>query len=94
MVNDIKKTLEDRGSLYGKFTDNAEVCQKLLEVIEKAPSYSKLSRLHKESYHMIFHKIARSVCGDPNHIDNIHDIIGFAKLLEDFLMGKGDRGNQ
>ena len=37
---------------------------------------------------MIFHKIARCVCGDHNYIDNIHDIVGYAKLLEEFLKDK------
>jgi hypothetical protein len=88
MTNKINDTLKERGSIYGNFEDNANITQQLIKVIENAPNYSKLSKQHKETFHMIFHKIARAVCGDPDYIDNIHDIIGYAKLLEDFLIEK------
>jgi hypothetical protein len=88
MTNKINDTLKNRGSIYGEFEDNADITQELIKVIENAPSYSKLSKQHLEAFHMIFHKISRAVCGDPDYIDNIHDIIGYAKLLEDFLIEK------
>lgn len=84
----IEKTLEERGSRYGKFEDNARITQGLMAVIETSPNYEILSNMHKEMYHMIFHKIARSVCGDPMYVDNAHDIVGYAKGLEDFLIGE------
>jgi len=34
---------------------------------------------------MICHKISRIVNGDPNYKDSWHDIIGYAKLIEDKL---------
>lgn len=88
MTNNINETLKERGTRYGSFEDNAEITQLLMEVIEKGPSYNALSRPHKEAIHMIFHKIARCVCGDPDYPDNIHDIAGYAKLLEDLLIEK------
>jgi len=88
MPDKIEKTLKERESVYGEFEDNADITQELIKVIENAPSYSKLSKQHLEAFHMIFHKISRAVCGDPDYIDNIHDIVGYAKLLEDFLIEK------
>ncbi len=85
LENNINQTLENRGKKYGKFEDNADITQELIKVIEKAPNYSKLTNQHKEAFHMIFHKIARAVCGDPNYLDNIHDIIGYSQLLENFI---------
>lgn len=83
----IDKTLEERGSRYGTIEDNATVTQSLMEVLEsKGKNFSKLSKIHKECIHMIFHKIGRMVSGDPNYIDNVHDIVGYAKLLEDYLI--------
>ena len=82
----IEKTLEERSSRYGLMEDNANITQNLLSIIEKAPNYKKLTPMHKEVYHMVFHKIARSVCGDPFYVDNIHDIIGYAKCLEEYLI--------
>ena len=91
--NNIKNTLDERGSRYGKFEDNADITQELVRVIERAPNYSKLTNQHVEAFHMIFYKISRAVCGDPNYVDNIHDIVGYAKLLEDFLVD-GERVNE
>lgn len=84
-MSNIKSTLKQRGSCYGSFEDNARITQALNKVLETAPNFNQLKDEHKEAYHMIFHKIARSVCGDPMHADNIHDIIGYATLLEKFL---------
>lgn len=81
----MSETLEDRGSRYGPFNENARITWSLMRVIETAPSYGKLTDTHKEAFHMIFHKIARAVCGDPNYEDNPHDIAGYAQRLEEFL---------
>jgi len=84
-MDQISTTLKERGGRYGSFEDNAVVSQNLMAVIQTAPNYDKLSDMHVEIYHMIFHKIARSVCGDPFYIDNIHDIVGYATGLENYL---------
>lgn len=84
-MSNIKSTLKQRGSRYGSFEDNARITQALNKVLETAPNFDQLKDEHKEAYHMIFHKIARSVCGDPMYVDNIHDIVGYATLLEKFL---------
>ncbi len=88
MTNKINKTLKERGSRYGSFEHNAKITQRLCNVLKHAPNYDLLEEEHIEAFHMIFHKIARCVCGDPNYIDNIHDIVGYAKLLEEFLKDK------
>lgn len=84
-MSNIKSTLKQRGSRYGSFEDNARITQGLCDLIKTAPNYNQLKPEHIEAYHMIFHKIARSVCGDPMYADNIHDIVGYATLLEKFL---------
>jgi hypothetical protein len=83
--NAIEKTLEQRGNRYGTFEDNARVTQEFMRVLQSAPNYDKLHDMHKEVYHMIFHKISRSICGDPTYVDNVHDIIGYATGLENYL---------
>lgn len=88
MTNEIDNTLSERGSRYGSFKDNATVTQELLHVIKQyGTNYDKLSDVHLEAIHMIFHKIARCVCGDPNYDDNFIDIAGYAKLMADELKG-------
>ena len=82
----IEATLNERYSRYGTFEDNANITQELMEIIERSPNFHKFTKQHKEAIHMIFHKISRMACGDPFYIDNVHDIVGYAKLLEDCLI--------
>jgi hypothetical protein len=88
MEDSIDKTLNDREKMYGSFEDNARITMELLNVITTSPTYSKLSCVHKEAVHMIFHKIARLCCGDAMNSDTAHDIAGYATLLERFIISK------
>ena len=84
-MNEINKTIEKRTETYGDFTEISKISQRLLDTITTASNYDKLSYVHKEAYKMIFHKIARSVCGDCYILDTAHDIVGYATLLETYL---------
>ena len=81
----VEETLEQRGGRYGTFEANAYITQELMRVIAQGTNFHLLSDIHKEAYHMIMHKIGRSVNGDPWYDDNMHDVIGYAKLLEDYI---------
>jgi hypothetical protein len=83
---ELKDTLKERGNRYGDFKYVARVTEDLMDVISFAPQWENLTPVHKQAFHMIFSKIARSVCGDPMYTDNIHDIAGYAKLLEKYLI--------
>jgi hypothetical protein len=90
-MTSIEETLEQRGKRYGKFTDHAQVTQDLKRVVA---AHLQGGRPHMaadqwEALDMIFHKIARIVCGDPNYADSWHDIAGYAKLVEDRLNANG-----
>lgn len=87
---DIKEVLEQRGNKYGTMEANAETTQGLMRIVENGDSYSDLPPIHKECLHMIMHKISRMVNGDPMYIDNATDIVGYGKLLEDFLIKEND----
>lgn len=86
----MEDTLEQRGSRYGAFKDNARVTQEALAVFMREPQWESLSNTHKEFFHMTLHKMSRMICGDPNYVDNPHDIAGYAKLLEDELVSHKD----
>ena len=79
-MNNIDTTLNERGSRYGKFVDNANMTQMFKDIMSKSPSYSLLTNCHKESLDMIFHKISRILNGDPNYSDSWIDIAGYAEL--------------
>jgi hypothetical protein len=84
---EITQTLNERGSRYGTFLDNAEVSQKLKFVVENHPNWRKLEHDQREALTVICQKISRILSGDPNYSDNWHDIAGYAILVEDRLNG-------
>ena len=87
-------TLAERGKRYGRFMDHARVTQLLKDVAYNQLTAREVRMLpdQREALDMIFHKIGRIVCGDPNYADSWHDIAGYAKLVEDRLNGKSELG--
>lgn len=94
-MNDVQKTLDERGARYGDFGDHARIAQRLQGVMRSGanPSghelnskeWERLSDVQKQALTVIADKIARILSGDPNYGDNWHDIQGYAKLAEDRL---------
>lgn len=83
----IEKTLEERGKRYGTFSGHAEISQRLKDVMGQALAdrNKTLADDQWEALDMIAHKIARIINGDPDYIDNWHDIAGYATLVEERL---------
>lgn len=78
----VAETLQARGDRYGGFANLAAFSQHLKRELAKAAGYSALSDCQKESIEMIALKLARILNGNPDHIDNWHDIAGYAQLVE------------
>lgn len=90
-MNDVDQTLDERGRSYGRFVDLADAAQKLKHVLAMHVmnhGNNQLETDHWEALHMICHKMARIVNGDPNHIDSWVDIAGYAKLIADRIAGQ------
>lgn len=87
---DISKTLAERGSRYGKFTDHSHYTQELKRIIASSSNWEFMAYDQREALEMIAHKIGRILSGDPNYADNWHDIVGYAKLVDDRLQGPQD----
>lgn len=87
---DVNSTLEERGSRYGTFKGHAELTASLLTCIRTHAilASTDLEPIHQEALHMICHKIARIVNGDPNYDDSWHDIAGYAELVVKYLNGE------
>ena len=80
----INETLEQRGVRYGEFSEVAETTYQLQEALKRSqPSSMTSSQII--ALDMICNKMARIVNGDPNYIDNWHDIAGYATLVEQEL---------
>lgn len=80
---DIEETLAERGSRYSDFRDNAIVAQDIKQVFRDSPNWNKLPGYMQEGLDMFASKMSRMLTGDILYDDNIHDIIGYAKLMQD-----------
>ena len=81
-MSEIDNTLNERGERYGNYSDVASTTQQLMSIVECGANYEHLNAEQKTSLFMICNKIARAVNGDPNYIENWHDIDGYATLAE------------
>lgn len=88
MAEDIDFTLNERGYRYGEFDQHAIIAQRLKLVMRDTTNWSRLASDQQEALEMIAHKIARILNGDPNYVDSWHDIIGYARLVEQRLEGE------
>lgn len=80
----INETLEQRGARYGEFSEVAETTYQLQEALKRSQA-SVMTSSQTIALDMICNKMARIVNGDPNYIDNWHDIAGYATLVEQEL---------
>jgi hypothetical protein len=97
----IEKTLEERGSRYGKFSGHAEITQALKRVmngtstelktqkkVELQLKWANLTDSQREALEMVAHKIGRILNGDPNYDDSWVDIEGYVHLVVQELRGE------
>lgn len=83
--------LDERGTRYGQFVNQAGIAQGIHSVIEygmKVSGKTKHSHFHVdelEALNMIVNKIARIINGDPHYSDSWRDIAGYATLVADRL---------
>ena len=88
MTSNVEHTVEQRGSRYGSMEANAILTQALMDCVNIQEH--RLTPVHLECIHMIFHKISRMTIGDPMYADNAHDIAGYATLLEQYINEKNN----
>ena len=84
-MSNIDSTLNERGNRYGEFAGHANVTQNLKRAMGQHPGWHDLKNDQREALEMVAHKIGRILNGDPNYIDSWHDIIGYARLVEQRL---------
>lgn len=89
MVNDVNKTLDERGIRYGKFETHALITQRIKQAMKLETGWENLSDDKKEALEMIAHKIGRILNGDPEYADSWHDIAGYSQLVEKQLNDEG-----
>jgi len=79
----IESTLAERGERYGSFELHACIAQDLQDVMRSQAGWSRLDPDQRQALTVIADKIARMLNGDPAYRDNWHDIVGYAKLVDD-----------
>lgn len=84
-MTNIDATLAERGKRYGDFMDHATIAQVIQDSMRGFDGWTALAADQKQALTVIADKIARILNGDPNYVDNWHDIQGYAKLVEDRL---------
>lgn len=82
-MSNIDNTLAERGGRYGAFIDNARIAQDLKAIMYNSPKWAELAPDQAEALEVIASKISRMLTGDPQYRDNWHDIVGYAKLVDD-----------
>lgn len=81
-MSEINKILNDRGSRYGDFGEQAQVSRAIKESFESTPNWSSLPPYIREGLDLVAVKISRMLCGDPMYMDNVVDILGYMTLVK------------
>lgn len=84
-IEDIKETLNERGSRYGDFKTHAQITQGIKRAMEHSPNWNKLTSDKRECLEMLAHKIGRILNGDPEYKDSWRDIEGYTRLVSETL---------
>ena len=85
--------LQERGSRYGEFINNANVSQDLKCIMEQSTNWNNMDNDMREALHMIAHKISRILEGDYSYDDSWVDIAGYSTLVAERLQ-KGITGER
>lgn len=88
----VDATLSERGARYGDFTDRARIAEALHGILtgdtpagKFNTSWGTMKPFQRQALRVIVDKLARICNGDPDYVDNWHDIQGYAKLVEERL---------
>ena len=82
----IENTLAERGARYGSFSEHATIAQAIQAAYRVYPDkWENLPDVVKQGFTVLADKIARALNGDPYYEDNYHDIVGYGKLMEDWV---------
>lgn len=86
MAKDLDQTLADRKNTYGDYPGKAAFIQAVKAQMRAAPSWGKCTPAMQESLDMDIHKTARILWGEPAHLDNWVDKLGYIQLAVDEFM--------
>jgi len=76
--------VNDRQKTHGDYAHTARVTNDLRAIIRSTEPV-KLNDQQRDALEHICCKMARILCGDPNHADHWSDIAGYAALAKDSI---------
>ena len=81
----LSSILAARGAKYGDFVHQAAIADGLKQIMRAAPGWNRLTPYMRCALEMMADKTARTLNGDPRHIDNWDDTAGYAILVANRL---------
>ncbi len=85
-MNEIEKTLQDRGGKYGSYWDNTILIQRLKILFRQGKNWGKLTANKQEALDIIASKIGRILGGEISQRDSWLDIAGYAMLIANSIV--------
>ena len=82
-MSEIEKVLEERQATYGDYRDQFQVGYELKKIVREHGRH--LHPVFIEAIEMVLTKISRILNGDEYYRDSYVDIIGYTKLMLDFV---------
>ena len=77
----IEDTLQERGKRYGDFAFHAQIADNIVLAMISSDGWDSLTCVQQQALRVIADKIERILNGDPDYIDNWHDIAGYSTLV-------------
>jgi hypothetical protein len=75
---------QQRSSVYGAFAGNAEIAQRMKDLMRSTRQWSTVAPDLREGLDLIALKISRILTGeDPEYLDSWDDIAGYARCVAD-----------
>ena len=90
MDQNIDTILSTRETTHGSYVEQSTASQTLKQECEQGKNWPDMPFYMRESIHMIQHKVARIISGDPYEPDHWRDIEGYARLVSRELGDKND----
>lgn len=87
---EVAETLQERGSQYGRFEDQALVEHRIKVALMSGPNWWLLAPDQRAALEMIAVKASRILTGNKDYADNWHDIAGYASLVDNRLKEEAD----
>lgn len=87
----IEETRAERSAVYGDYYSQAAVTQNIIDAMRASINWRDMAADQRDALCQIASKMARIVNGDPDYLDNWHDIQGYAQCVEFRLTKQNNR---